>query len=79
MPLHRFFIPPNLYSDEDKQTLSKVITDLYAQRGLPEFYVVVLFIEIPRNGYFVGGRATDNFVRVVVHHLARQFATYVFY
>ncbi|KAK0192905.1 putative oxalocrotonate tautomerase [Armillaria mellea] len=74
MPLHRFFIPSNLYSDEDKQTLSKAITDLYVKIGLPEFYVVVLFIEVPRHGYFVGGKATDNFVRVVVHHLAKQFA-----
>ncbi|KAG7448806.1 uncharacterized protein BT62DRAFT_929884 [Guyanagaster necrorhizus] len=75
MPLHRFYVPPNLYSDEDKQTLSKAITNQYTRTGLPEFYVVVLFVEVPRQGYFVGGKATDNFVRVVVHHLAKQFAT----
>ncbi|KAG7441660.1 uncharacterized protein BT62DRAFT_833173, partial [Guyanagaster necrorhizus] len=60
IPLHRFYVPPNLYSNEDKQALAKHITNLYARRGLPEFYVVVLFVEVPRQGYFVGGKARGN-------------------
>jgi len=68
MPLHRFYIPRNTYSKEDKAALGKAITDIYD--FLPTFYVVVLFIEVDKEDYFVGGKAVDNFVRVVVHHVS---------
>jgi len=69
MPLHRFYIPRNTYSKEDKAALSEAITNVYSV-AMPRFYVVVLFIEVDKENYFVGGKAVDNFVRVVVHHLA---------
>ena len=68
MPLHRFYIPRNTYSKEDKAALSEAITSVY--NVLPKFYVVVLFIEVDKEDYFVGGKSVDNFVRVVVHHYA---------
>jgi len=68
MPLHRFYIPRNTYSKEDKEALSEAVTAVYNES--PKFYVVVLFIEVDKDDYFVGGKAVDNFVRVVVHHIA---------
>ncbi|KAF8908312.1 putative oxalocrotonate tautomerase enzyme-domain-containing protein [Mucidula mucida] len=68
--------PPNLYSAEDKAKLAEAITDIYTKRipaPLPAFYVVILFIDVKQEDYFVGGKPTKDFVRVVVHHLARQF------
>ena len=75
MPLHRFYVPPGLYTAEDKAKLSEAITAVYA--SIPRFYVVVVFIEVDKDSYYVGGKPTDNFVRVVIHHLARQFPKYV--
>ena len=42
---------------------------------LPEFYVVVLFIDLPKDSYFIGGESNDAFVRFNVQHLARHFET----
>ncbi|KAF8908311.1 putative oxalocrotonate tautomerase [Mucidula mucida] len=63
MPLHRFYIPPNLYTVEDKAKLADAITNVYTR--IPRFYVVVLFIEVDQE--------IICFVRILVHHLARQF------
>ncbi|KAJ7587338.1 putative oxalocrotonate tautomerase [Mycena floridula] len=71
MPLHRIYVPPDLYSDDEKAALSEAITRIY--KSLPTFYVVVIFIDVPKNNYFVGGKETDSFVRFVVHHVARHF------
>jgi phenylpyruvate tautomerase PptA (4-oxalocrotonate tautomerase family) len=72
MPLHRIYHHSSAFSSTDKQTLSERITKLYTDVGLPAFYVVVLFIPIEQESFFVGGKPTDNFVRVVIQHLARQ-------
>ncbi len=72
MPLHRIYHQPSAFSSTDKQTLSERITKLYTDVGLPAFYVVVLFIPVEQESFFVGGKPTDNFVRVVIQHLARQ-------
>ncbi|KAG7088207.1 hypothetical protein E1B28_012224 [Marasmius oreades] len=75
MPFHRFYIPRGLYTAEEKQALAKAITDVYtigSPTPLPPFYVVVNFINIEDGHFFVGGEKNNNFVRVVVHHLAVQ-------
>jgi len=71
MPLHRLYVPPKLYSPDDKAAIADAITKVYAR--LPAFYVVVLFISADREDYFVGGKRSDNFVRIAVQHIARQF------
>ena len=71
MPLHRLYVPPNLYSAEDKAVIGEAITKVYAH--LPAFYVVVLFIDISKENYFVGGQRNERFVRIAVQHIARQF------
>jgi hypothetical protein len=70
MPLHRLYVPPNLYSAEDKAVIGEAITKVYAH--LPAFYVVVLFIDISKENYFVGGQRNERFVRIAVQHIARQ-------
>ncbi|KAF5353675.1 hypothetical protein D9758_008640 [Tetrapyrgos nigripes] len=76
MPLHRLYVPPNLYTPEEKSAIAEAITEVYTgmPNPLPPFYVVVIFEDIPKQNYFVGGKPTDRFLRIVVHHLARQFA-----
>ncbi|UJR07850.1 hypothetical protein I4U23_012133 [Adineta vaga] len=75
MPLHRIYHPPSAFSAADKAALSESITALYTGRGLPAFYVVVLFIPIESDSFFVGGKLTEKFIRIVVQHLARQIPT----
>ena len=75
MPLHRWFVPPHLYSDDDKAAIAKAITSCYPT--LPPFYVVVLFVDIQENSYFVGGEKNNNFVRIGIEHLARHFSEWV--
>ncbi|CAF1058696.1 unnamed protein product [Adineta ricciae] len=72
MPLHRIFHPPGAFSVAEKTSLSERITKLYTNRGLPAFYVVILFTPIEKDSFFVGGQSTDKFIRIVVQHLARQ-------
>lgn len=40
--------------------------------GLPAFYVNVIFIDVDENALYVGGEPKDNFVRIVVEHIARE-------
>ena len=72
MPLHRIFHNPTAFTAAEKQALTERITALYTAVGLPPFYVVVLFVPVEKDNFFVGGKTVDNFVRIVVQHLARQ-------
>ncbi|KAJ7438117.1 putative oxalocrotonate tautomerase [Mycena galericulata] len=71
MPLHRFFTPKGLYSPEDKAAIARAVTGIYPQ--LPPFYVVVLFIEFDWESFFVGGEATNKFLRIAIEHITRNF------
>jgi phenylpyruvate tautomerase PptA (4-oxalocrotonate tautomerase family) len=75
MPLHRIYHPVSAFSSEDKAELSERITAIYTASGLPAFYVVVLFTPIEKESFYVGGKSTDKFVRIVAQHLARQIPT----
>lgn len=76
MPMWHIYSPEGAYDDADKAKLSSAITDVYADlAGLPRFYVVVLFEERPAGSLWVGGEPADNFVRIVVDHIARQLET----
>ncbi|KAK0491534.1 putative oxalocrotonate tautomerase [Armillaria novae-zelandiae] len=72
MPLHRFYTPIGFYSKEDKAAVVKAVQQNYPL--VPKFYVVVIFIEVDKENFYVGAEATDNFVRVVVHHMAAHFS-----
>ncbi|KAJ7171235.1 putative oxalocrotonate tautomerase [Mycena filopes] len=72
MPLHRFFSPKGLYTRED--TIAAAVTDVYTKINIPAFYVVVLFIEVEPDNYFVGGKRTGRFLRIGIEHIARNFS-----
>ena len=73
MPYWEIFTPENAFTEEDKEQLSSDITQVYVDYvNLPRFYVVILFKEMPTNTMYVGGKSTDNFVRIRVDHIARQ-------
>ncbi|KAJ7241451.1 putative oxalocrotonate tautomerase [Mycena rebaudengoi] len=71
MPLHRYFVPKGLYSAKDKAGIAAAVTGVYP--ALPPFYVVVLFIDIEPENFFVGGKSAGNFVRIAAEHYARNF------
>lgn len=75
MPLHRLFVPPNFYSDDDKAAIADAITNCYPM--LPAFYVVVIFIDVEKKNFYVGGQRRDNFVRFSIEHIARRYTKWV--
>jgi phenylpyruvate tautomerase PptA (4-oxalocrotonate tautomerase family) len=72
MPLWTIYCPERAYSAEDKRAFASRITDLYAQVGLPRFYVSVMFHELPKDSFFMGGKPTDDFVRIWIDQIARR-------
>lgn len=72
MPLWKFYHPVGAFSDEDKKAIAERITAVY--RALPKFYVGVVFQEVPSASFYVGGEPADDFVRIWVDHIARQFS-----
>ena len=76
MPFWQIFTPENAYTSEDKEQLSQAITSIYTEYvNLPPFYVVIVFHETPNDTVYVGGTSTNNFVRIVTDHIARQMDT----
>ena len=71
MPLWQIFHPKGSFSDADKHELAKHITGVY-ENFLPRFYVNVLFHEVKKPSFYVGGEPVDDFVRVSVDHIARS-------
>ena len=71
MPLWKIYHPEGAFSAEDRKAIAERITGIY--RMLPKFYVGVVFQAVPRDSFFVGGEAVDDFVRIWVDHIARQF------
>jgi phenylpyruvate tautomerase PptA (4-oxalocrotonate tautomerase family) len=70
MPLWKVYHPENAFSDDDKQAIAERITKVY--RDLPPFYVGVVFEPVPKASFYIGGKPTDDFVRISVDHIARQ-------
>lgn len=72
MPLWKIYHPKGAFSPLDKKELSGRITRLYPV--LPKFYVGIVFQEVDKDSFFVGGEPADRFVRIWVDHIARTFA-----
>lgn len=72
MPLHRIYTTVGLYTTAEKHSMSKAITSLYDQT-LPVFYVVVAFVDLPADSFFIGGEPNPKFARINVQHIARHF------
>ena len=73
MPLHRLYQPKGTFSPEDKKAIAEAITKVYSV--LPKFYVVVVFVDVDEDSFFIGGKPNNKFVRVVSQHLARERKT----
>jgi len=72
MPLWTIHHSAGVYSDDDKQALAAAIVQLYPI--LPKFYVGTAFHEHAPSTLFIGGKPVENFVRISVDHIARQFS-----
>ena len=73
MPLWKIYHPANAYTSDDKQQFAERITNLYQR--LPKFYVGVVFQDVPKESFYIGGKPVDNFVRIWVDHIARTLPT----
>ncbi|KAJ1303051.1 hypothetical protein OPQ81_011252 [Rhizoctonia solani] len=73
MPMHRIYTTSGLYSPAEKKALAQAITNIYQRLGLPAFYVLVFFIDLSKDSFFIGGETNDNFVRFNIQHIARAF------
>lgn len=71
MPLWKIYHPEGAFTAEDKKKLSEQLTGLYAGIPIPKFYVVVIFEEVAKDSFFVGGKPHTKFVRFKVDHIAR--------
>jgi len=70
VPLWKIYHPENAYTANDKKAIAEAITAIYP---LPKFYVGVVFQEVPKHSFYIGGEPAGNFVRIWVDHIARQF------
>jgi phenylpyruvate tautomerase PptA (4-oxalocrotonate tautomerase family) len=73
MPAWKIHHPVGAFTDEDKQTLARRITDIYSM--LPKFYVGVVFQEVAANSFYVGGEPAKNAIRISADHIARTLST----
>ena len=58
MPLHRIYHTPGQFTQEQKKGLATAITEFYtSSQGpqLPAFYVLVFFIPIEEENFYLGG------------------------
>jgi len=69
MPLWKIYHPENAFTEQDKKSIAEGLTAIYP---LPKFYVGVVFEQIPKHSFYIGGEAADDFVRIWVDHIARQ-------
>jgi phenylpyruvate tautomerase PptA (4-oxalocrotonate tautomerase family) len=75
MPLWQVFHPKDTYSAEDKHGLAERITGLFTSSPMPAFYVVVIYIEVGPDDYYVGGeKLKKTFIRFKVDQMANTFA-----
>jgi phenylpyruvate tautomerase PptA (4-oxalocrotonate tautomerase family) len=72
MPLWEIFAPEAALSPEDKKALANDIIKIYSLVNLPNFYVDVIYHDLPAHNIYAGGEATGNFVRVRIEHIARE-------
>eukprot|EP00877_Chromochloris_zofingiensis_P014135 jgi/Chrzof1/8976/Cz03g31180.t1 len=69
MPLHRIYHAEGVFSSADKKAIAQRVTGVY--KKLPPFYVVVVFIAVDKDSFYIGGEPNDRFVRITTQHLAR--------
>ncbi|KAJ3863647.1 putative oxalocrotonate tautomerase enzyme-domain-containing protein [Lentinula novae-zelandiae] len=64
MPFHRFYCSPNLYTTEEKHAIAQAVTKFYS--FLPPFLVIVNFIDVDQDNFYVSGEPNDKYLRINV-------------
>ena len=72
MPLWNLYCSEGAFSSEVKHAFAEAITDVYALAGMPRFYVVVVFHEMAKDSFYIGGDPRQGFVRIAIDHIARS-------
>ncbi len=72
MPLWNVYHPVGAYTEQDKRGFADRVASGYAARGLPRFYVVVLFHEVGQGAFYIGGEPAGDCVRIAIDHIARH-------
>jgi len=72
MPLWNIYHPVDAYTVSDKQALAERITAIYAP-FMPKFYVTVIFQPVEAESFYIGGQTRNNFIRIWIDHIARDF------
>ncbi|KAH7311833.1 putative oxalocrotonate tautomerase [Rhexocercosporidium sp. MPI-PUGE-AT-0058] len=73
MPILKFYTSPGQLTDEEKQELVTTLTAGYT-KIMPDFFVNIMFHELPHGSFFMGGKPTDGkFVRFTAEHIAMNF------
>ncbi|CZR63112.1 uncharacterized protein PAC_13009 [Phialocephala subalpina] len=70
MPLLQLYTNIGQLSVEEKQEIASTLTGIYA-KIMPEFFVTIIFHELPHGSFFVGSKPADGkFVRFHAEHIA---------
>jgi phenylpyruvate tautomerase PptA (4-oxalocrotonate tautomerase family) len=72
MPLWTIYHPANAFTDAEKEELAGKITDIYGA-VMPRFYVGIVFQAVEPANFYVGGKPSGRYVRLVLEHIARSF------
>jgi phenylpyruvate tautomerase PptA (4-oxalocrotonate tautomerase family) len=70
MPLWVLYHSPGAFSPEEKKDLAQKLTKVYYR--FPDFYVNVVFLEIPPGDFFIGGEVRPEGVHITIRHAARH-------
>lgn len=74
MPLWTFGHSAGAFTAEEKKDLAQAITQLYADAGLPAFYVNVQFIPLVEEDLWYGGQPHPKFTMITIYHVARDLS-----
>lgn len=72
MPLWKIYHPADAFTPDDKDEFAEKVTDIYA-KFMPRFYVNIIFVAVAEDSFYIGGKRRNNFVRIVMEHIAREF------
>ncbi|KAB8075203.1 putative oxalocrotonate tautomerase [Aspergillus leporis] len=72
MPRWTFELAPNTLSTEEKRILSRNITNLYTDYGIPAFWVNVFFHKNGEGNFYSGGEFPSKAVFFHIDHAASK-------
>ncbi|EFY98152.1 hypothetical protein MHUMG1_04552 [Metarhizium humberi] len=74
MPLWKIYHSADAFTtQEEKDAVARGATEFYVSKGLPSFYVHVIFFPIATENKFTGGTPQSRFVIIELAHIARNW------